>query len=53
MNAPGAPDSETLVTLPGGRFAMGSQDVFAYPDDGEGPVHEVELAAVPRSTASR
>ena len=33
----------TLVSVPGGRFAMGSDDRFAYPADGEGPVHEVRL----------
>lgn len=33
----------TLVSVPGGRFRMGSDDVFAYPEDGEGPVHEVHL----------
>jgi len=33
----------TLVSLPGGRFSMGSDDRFAYPEDGEGPVHEVRL----------
>jgi formylglycine-generating enzyme len=38
----GAPPG-TLVSVPGGRFGMGSDDVFAYPEDGEGPVHEVHL----------
>ena len=38
-----APDTDTMVTVPAGRFTMGSEDAFAYPDDGEGPVHEVEL----------
>jgi formylglycine-generating enzyme len=33
----------SLVSLPGGGFSMGSEDPFAYPDDGEGPVHEVRL----------
>ncbi len=36
---------ETLVSVPGGRFAMGSDDRFAYPADGEGPVHDVCLRA--------
>jgi len=36
---------ETLVSVPGGRFAMGSEDRFAYPADGEGPVHDVRLRA--------
>jgi formylglycine-generating enzyme len=34
---------ETLVSVPGGPFRMGSNDRFAYPADGEGPVHEVRL----------
>jgi formylglycine-generating enzyme len=34
---------QTLVSLPGNRFQMGSDDRFAYPVDGEGPVHEVSL----------
>ncbi len=33
----------SLVSLAGGRFQMGSDDSWAYPADGEGPVHEVEL----------
>ncbi len=33
----------TLVSLPGGTFAMGSEHPSAYPADGEGPVHEVEV----------
>jgi sulfatase modifying factor 1 len=36
---------ESLVHVPGGRFAMGSEDRFAYPADGEGPVHDVRLRA--------
>ncbi len=35
--------AESLVSVPGGRFSMGSVDPFAYPEDGEGPVHEVLL----------
>ena len=35
--------AKTLVCVPGGRFRMGSDDPFAYPQDGEGPVHEVSL----------
>jgi formylglycine-generating enzyme required for sulfatase activity len=31
----------TLVDLAGGPFLMGDDSVWAYPDDGEGPVHEV------------
>ena len=34
---------KTLVSLPGGPFRMGSEDRFAYPGDGEGPVHDVCL----------
>jgi formylglycine-generating enzyme required for sulfatase activity len=33
-----------MVSLPGGEFVMGSDDRFAYPDDGEAP-REVELSA--------
>lgn len=32
-----------LVEVPGGVFAMGTDDPRGYPADGEGPVHEVEL----------
>lgn len=34
-----------LVAVPGGVFSMGTDDPHGYPADGEGPVHEVELAA--------
>ena len=34
-----------LVDLEGGVFGMGSVDPDAYSDDGEGPVHTVELAS--------
>ncbi len=33
-----------LVDLPGGTFAMGSQDPDGFPDDLEGPVRPVEVA---------
>ena len=33
----------TFVDLPGGTFLMGDDSPLCYPDDGEGPVHEVEL----------
>jgi sulfatase modifying factor 1 len=33
-----------LVRLDGGVFAMGSDDPWAYPEDGEGPVKEVEVS---------
>ena len=32
-----------LVALDGGWFAMGSDDVYAYEDDGEGPVRSVRV----------
>ena len=35
----------TLLTLDGGTFLMGNPRDDAYPADGEGPVHEVELGA--------
>ena len=33
-----------LVPLPGGDFAMGAEGAATYPDDGEGPVHVVDLS---------
>lgn len=33
-----------LVVVPGGRSRMGDDSVWAYPGDGEAPVHDVELA---------
>jgi len=33
-----------MIELPGGTFSMGTADLWTYPDDGEGPVHEVTLA---------
>jgi formylglycine-generating enzyme required for sulfatase activity len=43
--APGwSPDAGLrLLPLPGGVFSMGSDDADAVPDDGEGPVGEVEV----------
>lgn len=32
------------VSLPGGKFQMGTNDAEGFPNDGEGPVREVELA---------
>jgi len=32
-----------MIELPGGTFSMGTADLWTYPDDGEGPVHEVTL----------
>jgi formylglycine-generating enzyme required for sulfatase activity len=34
-----------LAPVPAGRFVMGTDDPRGYPADGEGPAHEVELAA--------
>jgi formylglycine-generating enzyme required for sulfatase activity len=33
------------VSIDGGTFLMGSEDRFAYPDDGEGPLREVTVSA--------
>ena len=32
-----------MVDLPGGTYAMGDDSVWAYPDDGESPVHDVHV----------
>ena len=41
---PGAASSGSpMIELPGGLFPMGSAGEAAYPADGEGPVHDVEL----------
>jgi formylglycine-generating enzyme required for sulfatase activity len=32
-----------MKALPGGRFLMGTDDATGFPEDGEGPVREVEL----------
>ena len=42
LSTPGTAPA-TLVQLPGGLFGMGDDSVWAYSDDGEGPVHEVEV----------
>jgi hypothetical protein len=34
-----------MVLLAGGRFAMGAEDAWAHPDDGEGPVREVRIGS--------
>lgn len=39
------PTSTTFVDIPAGTFLMGTDDPRGYPDDGEGPIHEVELDA--------
>jgi formylglycine-generating enzyme required for sulfatase activity len=33
-----------MVELAGGPFRMGTADLWTYPDDGEGPVHDVTLS---------
>jgi formylglycine-generating enzyme required for sulfatase activity len=38
-------DDDGLVRIPGGTFWMGSEDAFAYPADGEGPLREVDVSA--------
>ena len=42
---PSADVVHDLVDIPAGRFSMGSDADVAYPEDGEGPVHDVELSA--------
>jgi formylglycine-generating enzyme len=37
-------DPAGMVLIPGGASWMGSEDAFAYPDDGEGPLREVETS---------
>ncbi len=37
--------ADAFVSIPAGAFMMGTDDPHEYPDDGEGPVHEVELSA--------
>ena len=44
VDADGYGAAMTLVALAGGSFEMGSVDDRAYPADGEGPVHVVELS---------
>lgn len=39
-----APADLRIVGLRGGSFLMGSEDPLTYPEDGEGPVREVDLA---------
>jgi formylglycine-generating enzyme len=40
----GSAVEHALVDIPGGRFPMGSTAEVSYPEDGEAPVHEVELS---------
>ena len=44
LPAAGGPSPDTLVTVSGGRYLIGDESDWSYPGDGEGPVHEVELA---------
>jgi formylglycine-generating enzyme len=37
-------DSAPMIALPGGSFWMGNEDEDAWPEDGEGPVRQVQLA---------
>ena len=46
-----APSS--MVDIPAGTFRMGDESVWAYPADGEGPVHDVELDGVPHRRPRR
>ncbi len=39
----GAPPGEDMVLIQSGSFLMGSDDRWAYPADGEGPVREISL----------
>jgi formylglycine-generating enzyme required for sulfatase activity len=41
----GGAHPDTLVDVPAGTFRMGDESVWAYPGDGEGPVHDVTLDA--------
>ena len=42
---PAGAGAHQFVSLAGGEFSMGSDGSSAYADDGEGPVHLVELSA--------
>ena len=50
-----APGDLRMVGLTGGVFRMGSEDALAYPEDGEGPVREVEVGpfAIAATTITR
>ena len=37
-------DLDQMIALPGGQFAMGSEDALSYPADGEGPVRSVSVS---------
>ncbi len=42
--APTAADTRGMVFIPAGPFRMGGDDPDAFPDDGEGPVREVDVS---------
>ncbi len=39
------PSPASLIDIPATTFRMGDESPWAYPGDGEGPVHEVEVGA--------
>ena len=41
----GHAETDGMVLLDGGEFLMGSEDHYAYPGDGEGPVRHVRVDA--------
>jgi formylglycine-generating enzyme len=43
--APAKPSPNTMVSLPGGTFLMGTDYPHGFPADGEGPVRPVSLSA--------
>lgn len=43
----------TLIELPGGSFLMGDESAWAYPGDGEGPVHEVFVCTIAEALLRR
>jgi len=43
--ATGGLTAANLVRLDGGVFTIGSEDRWAYPEDGEGPIKDVEVSA--------
>ncbi len=42
--SPTAGSTDGMVRLDGGSFLMGHDGAYGYPDDGEGPMHPVELS---------
>ncbi len=41
--AGGGTHPDTMIEISSGTFRMGDESVWAYPGDGEGPIHDVEL----------